>query len=83
MIMALDPVTMSPMSGDGSALTLRAGFEGVLPTEEGVRSLHIVPQSRLLLATCAGSPATQAAGASAYFSFQLHLCTKTQLIRKA
>ena len=61
-LVALDPLTMLPL-GHGP-LSLRAGFEGVLPEERGVRMLHVLPHARLLIAACAGSPSAPSPGAA-------------------
>ena len=61
MLLTLDPITMQPVGG---ALALRAGFAGVLAAESAVRALHVVPQSRLLIATCAGASSASTAGAA-------------------
>ena len=63
-LLALDPIGMRPL---GAALPLRAGFEGVLPEERGVRALHVLPHARLLIAACAGAPSVPSAGAAVQF----------------
>ena len=54
-VLSLEPRSMRRV---GAPLMLRAGFGPVLASESAVRSLHVVPQSRLLLAVCAGAANT-------------------------